>query len=386
LGDTSMSVDELRAENESLRRAIFLLHRIAGLVESAVQFEHTCYALLTGVTAGVGLGLNRAMLFLVDPGDRSILKGSAAVGPEDGGEAERVWGEIEASAPDLEALFEAGLRQLESPGRLDRAVRATRVDTPGDSPVALALRRGMTVTRTGSDDLGGLLHLPTSICAPLRGRRAIHGVLYGDSCFTGESLDPARELVFGLLAANAGRAMESAMAYEQAAREAKTDSLTGLGNHGSLMSDMGAAARAALESGRAVALVMLDLDDFKNINDTLGHLAGDALLAEVSRRIGRILRHGDRAYRYGGDEFAVLLEETDGEEGLSIAERIVEEISTRPFDVGGNGHVCCTCSAGVASMPPEADGATLVAAADSALLGAKGEGKHRVRLSGRSLL
>jgi diguanylate cyclase (GGDEF)-like protein len=298
-----------------------------------------------------------------------------------------VWAEIEASAPDLEALFEAGLRQLESPGRLDQAVRALRVDARGDSPVALALRLGRTVTRAGGDDLGGLLDLATSIAAPLRGRRAIHGVLYGDSCYTGRTLDPARELVFGLLAAHAGRAMESAMAYEQVARAARTDSLTGLGNHGSLMSDMAGAAGATRGSCRPLALVMVDLDDFKLVNDSLGHLAGDALLAEASRRIGRVLRGSDRAYRYGGDEFAVLLEETDGQEALRIASRIVEEFSGRPFDLGVAGTARCTCSAGVASMPGDAaDAAGLLAAADAALIDAKRGGKNRVRSYGASLL
>ena len=103
-------VRRLEGENESLRAAILLLHRIANLVRTPVELEPTCYALLTGVTAGVGLGLNRAMLLLVDEEDRRRLKGVAAVGPADRQEADRVWRSIEAHAPDLETLHEAGDR------------------------------------------------------------------------------------------------------------------------------------------------------------------------------------------------------------------------------------------------------------------------------------
>ena len=361
--------EDLRAENGALRRAILLLHRIASLVQAAGEIEPTCYALLTGVTAGVGLGLNRAMLFFVDGSDRTSLRGVAAVGPADGVEAEHIWREIQTWDPELEILVEAGLRYLQSPGRLDRAVRSVRVDARGESPVALALRSGRTVEACGTDDLGGLLSIPTAVAAPLRGRGDVHGVLYGDNCFTGSRLDPTRQLVFGLLADQAGRAIENARHFERVSREARTDALTGLGNHGSFMTDLGLAVAASLSSGSPVGLVVLDLDDLKPVNDTRGHLAGDALLADVAARVRSALRAGDAAYRYGGDEFAILLPSADTARSIQVAGRILSEIASTSV----------TCSAGAASCPADGrDSTALFAAADAALLRAKSRGKNRV--------
>ena len=266
---------DLHEENRSLRAAILLLHRIANLVASAPELEPTCYALLTGVTAGVGLGLNRAMLFVRDDEDRGLLRGFAAVGPADLTEADQVWRSIEAEDPDLRALYEAGLQQRTSPGELDRLVRQTTVPIDGDSPIALAMRRAELV-RDGSDDLGGLLHLPTCVAAPLRSHSTLHGVLVADNRYTGRTF--THELVFGLLADHAGTALGAAHRFEHVAAQARTDALTGLGHHGALMDHLD----RAVATDAPLGLAMIDLDDFKAVNDTLGHLAGDALLAGVA--------------------------------------------------------------------------------------------------------
>ncbi|MDQ3034138.1 MAG: hypothetical protein M3Y87_17140, partial [Myxococcota bacterium] len=154
-------LEQLERENDALRRALRLLHELANLVRAADEPEAAAYAVLTGVTAGVGLGFHRAMIFVPSTSDRQVLVGAAAVGPADLEEADRVWRAIEAERPDLETLYEAGLRRTGTTGALDRAVRATRIDTRGAgarSPVALALER--LVFAEGDDDLGGLLHLP----------------------------------------------------------------------------------------------------------------------------------------------------------------------------------------------------------------------------------
>src|SRR4051812_48012214 len=113
------TVESLTREVEQLRAGISLLHRTANLVRTALELEPTFYSVLTAVTAGVGLGMNRAMVFLTDPkGDRSVLRGAAAVGPFDAEEADRVWKSNVADAPDLEALYEAGMNERRAPGRL----------------------------------------------------------------------------------------------------------------------------------------------------------------------------------------------------------------------------------------------------------------------------
>lgn len=370
---------ELEEEIGSLRGAILLLHRISNLVRGAVELEPTCYALLTGVTAGVGLGLNRAMLFLVDETDRGILRGAAAVGPASPEEADRVWRSIREDAPDLETLYETGLRERESHGLLDQRIRSLRIDASGSSPIALALRAGNAVEGEGDDDLDGLLNLHTAVAAPLRGRSEVRGVLYGDNIYTGRRLSTVSQLVFALLADHTGRAIENAHQFELMARQARTDALTGLAHHGTLMEELCHAAERSVRPGHPLGFLMVDLDDFKQVNDSLGHLTGDALLAGVAARMRSVLRVSESPYRYGGEEFSVMLPGADREAAIVVGERLRQAVSEQLFHVGGSAPIGVTCSVGVASIPE--DGVTakeLVAAADAALLQAKSRGKNQV--------
>ena len=382
-------VAALRREVASLRAAIYLLHRIANLVGTALEVEATCYAILTGVTAGVGLGLNRAMLFLVDSGGRHVLAGVGAIGPDDAAEADRIWRSIAAEGQDLTELYRAGRSATREPGAvaaarstLDARVRATTIEVSGDTPVALALRRGEPVIGGGSDDAGGLFHLPTSIAVPLRSRHTVSGVLYADNRFTNRALDDAARLVFTLVGEDAGRAIESAQRYERLASEARTDALTGLGHHGALVSDTAREVISAIAARRPLGLLMIDLDGFKRINDHCGHPAGDALLVEVALRMREVIRGGEGVYRYGGDEFAVLLPDATRSAAALIAGRLVRAVAGRPFALGEGRTEQITCSIGAASMPEDADDdVSLVAAADAALLRAKARGKNVVELA-----
>ncbi|MFO0757119.1 MAG: sensor domain-containing diguanylate cyclase [Byssovorax sp.] len=401
-------LSRLEKEVASLRAAIELLHRISGLVGSAVEVEPTCYAILTGVTAGVGLGLNRAMIFLLDGAERLVLRGKGAIGPASAEEADRVWKAIEADSPDLITLYEAGLHRLrrrasvvsspafaaapsrasdptsapEFHGALDRKVRALPVDTAGNSSIALALRRGEMIVGEGADDLGGLLHLPTGIAAPLRDHQIVFGVLYADNYFTEKRLAPISRRVFSMVADEAGRAIANAQRYEKLVGEARTDPLTGLGHHGAFAADLAREVGTALSAGRPVGLLMIDLDGFKEINDRHGHLIGDAILSGVAGRLRGVIRGGEGVYRYGGDEFAVLLPGATRAAAALIAERVLRAIGAQPFAVD---HIALAvrCSIGVASAPHDAHGAeSLVEAADRALLAVKRAGKNAVREAG----
>ena len=380
--DEAKRIAQLEGENATLRQAVALLHRVADLVRRSLELEPTCYAVLTGVTAGLGLGLNRAMLFFIDESDRSVLRGVAAVGPADAAEADRVWRSIEADAPDLETLYKTGLRQRDNPGHLDRRLRAVSVNVDGDTPVALALRRSATVHACGTDDLSGLLDLSTCVATPLRGHRSLVGVLYGDNIYSGRRLDPDAELVFSLVADHAGRAIELAHQFERVAQQARSDSLTGLGHHGAMMEAVTRHIGRARDSGAPLGVAMIDLDDFKRINDTHGHLVGDALLVAVAERLQQRLRAGAEPYRYGGEEFAVILPRTAAEELPALGERLRRVVGDQPFQVGAESSLQVTCSVGLASWTTELGGAhRLMEAADQALLRAKRGGKNRVELA-----
>jgi diguanylate cyclase (GGDEF)-like protein len=378
-GTSGGEVERLQREVATLRAAIALLHRISTLVAGALELEPACYAVLTAVTAGVGLGLNRGMLFLAVTGDRLVLRGAAAIGPADQDEAERVWKSIEADAPDLEALYESGLRHHKHPGKLDRRVRRTVVDASGDTIVALALRRGATVIGEGHDDPDGLFHAATAIAAPLRDVHGVSGVLYGDNYFTGRRLDPIDEQVFSMVADHAGRAIGNARRFEEVSGAARTDALTGLRHHGAFMSDLGREAASALARRRPLGVCMIDLDGFKQVNDRLGHLAGDELLASVASRMRGVVRGGQGLYRYGGDEFVAIVPGADRAATALVAARIHAAVSGQPFALGAEPSLHITCSVGLASLPRDAtDPTTLVAAADRAMFRAKARGKNQV--------
>jgi diguanylate cyclase (GGDEF)-like protein len=379
VGGAEGETERLRREVATLRAAIGLLHRIGNLVAGALELEPACYAVLTAVTAGVGLGLNRAMLFLADPKDRHLIYGVAAVGPADPEEADRVWRSIEADAHDLETLYESGLRHHKHPGKLDRRVRKTAIDGRGQTPVALAFRRGVTVIGEGEDDADGLFHGATSIAAPLRDMHGISGVLYADNCFTGRPLDPVAEQVFAMVADHAGRAISNARRFEEVSGAARTDALTGLRHHGAFMTDLGREAASALAHHRALGLAMIDLDGFKQVNDRLGHQAGDALLAGLAARMRGVVRGGECLYRYGGDEFTALLPGADRAAAALVGARLHAAVSNQPFAFSEERTLRITCSVGVASLPEDARDATgLVEAADQAMFRAKAAGKDQV--------
>jgi len=184
-----------------------------------------------------------------------------------------------------------------------------------------------------------------------------------------------------LFAAQAAIALRNAEAHDEVKVQAERDALTGLRNHGAFQREL--AGFLSSVAGRQVAVLMMDLDRFKGYNDRNGHPSGDELLVAVSRAIESCIRGGDRAYRYGGDEFAVILPETDGAEARRAAERILEAFRERSFVGEQRGPVPIAASIGVATFP--ADGRVaraLVDTADAALYEAKARGRDRVIQAG----
>ena len=158
----------------------------------------------------------------------------------------------------------------------------------------------------------------------------------------------------------------------RAMRLALTDPLTGLGNHRSFHERLQRELAVAEQHGATLALCLVDLDDFKAINDHFGHPMGDLVLGQVASR----LRQGGESFRLGGDEFAVLLPRHDERQAAAVAQSIVERIGA--LNMEGVGSV--TVSAGVATYPMQGAGRDeLIRLADSALYWAKEEGKNRAR-------
>lgn len=185
------------------------------------------------------------------------------------------------------------------------------------------------------------------------------------------------------LAAHAANAVEAARLFAQAAALSTTDALTGLGNRRHLDEDLHLELQRSARSGQALALLLLDLDDFKKVNDTLGHQQGDLVLQQVAQILTAGVRAGDSVYRYGGEELVVLLRETDGRGAWLLAERLRESVAA---SFAGNQRLGLTVSGGVAVAPDH--GATahaLLGAADAALYAAKDAGRNRVTTAPRAV-
>ena len=182
-----------------------------------------------------------------------------------------------------------------------------------------------------------------------------------------------------LFAAQASIALSNADAHHAVSQQAETDALTGLANHGAFQRDLGQMTEAAIKATRAadrrLALLMMDLDRFKSYNDRHGHPAGDALLHRVATAIYGAARSEDRVYRYGGDEFALILPKTTPAEAVRVATRIRRAVAR----LTASDRSPVTITVGVAGMPIDAvDRASLIAAADSSLYYGKRAGEDRV--------
>lgn len=160
---------------------------------------------------------------------------------------------------------------------------------------------------------------------------------------------------------------------------AVTDELTGLYNRRYFDRHLNVMLNKAQEQDRDVALMILDIDHFKAVNDNHGHDAGDAVLREFAARLKRNIRGVDLACRFGGEEFVVLMPDTDTGQAEAVAERVRQAIAEKPFEIGAARALSVTVSAGVSLNETHADTPeSLIKRADVALYRAKREGRNRV--------
>lgn len=164
----------------------------------------------------------------------------------------------------------------------------------------------------------------------------------------------------------------------QLRKEASTDALTGFLNHEHIITKLAHAMVVDSKADRPTSIMMADLDHFKNINDTHGHLVGDKVLMEAARRLSAAVRDFDALGRYGGEEFLIVLKGTPISTALTVAERIRTHIAAGPVNLNGN-KIDVTISIGVAVAQPGEDVETFIRRADKALYEAKSSGRNRVK-------
>lgn len=224
---------------------------------------------------------------------------------------------------------------------------------------------------------------PVMMAIPMYSRDRVVGVLavYRDDeghVFLPEDLDT---VVF--LAEQGGVAIENVQLHDEAKRLSLMDGLTGTWNRRFFQMQFRQVLATATRFERPFSILMLDLDNFKEVNDTYGHQRGDAILIEFSERVSSTLREVDTFARYGGEEFICLLSETDVDGARTTAEKICDVIRSDLFGGPGEEPIALTVSVGVASYPDHGAGfRSLVEAADKALYVAKDSGRDRVAIAG----
>ena len=229
--------------------------------------------------------------------------------------------------------------------------------------------RGGELVKAGDPDQGA-----DKIEVPLQAGQVSFGslMLFGDD-FTDDD-----RMTAASLASHAVVALENARLHRIVERQALVDGLTGLANRRQCEEALGAELARVERFGGSLAVVMADLDSFKDVNDRFGHPAGDSVLREFARLLQESLRDVDLASRWGGEEFLLVLPGTDLEGGAQVAERIRLALAGRiVLSVDGT-PIPVTASFGVAASPPATTASELFAAADAALYEAKRAGKNRV--------
>jgi diguanylate cyclase (GGDEF)-like protein len=220
----------------------------------------------------------------------------------------------------------------------------------------------------------------SAVVAPLILSEKVLGALSLSSSSPSAFSDADLRLLISL-AATTTAAIQNALLHSEVQRLAITDALTGLYNRRGFY-DLGQREIERFQRfGRTLSAIMLDIDHFKEVNDTYGHSAGDQVLATLARRCRTNIRHVDILCRYGGEEFAILLPETDLFTASEIAERIRRSIDDEPFQTDQH-LVRVTISLGVTRAIPEtSDLQALLERADTALYRAKANGRNRVELA-----
>lgn len=380
-------LDKIKLEVERTKNELAILYEISNAMRTTLKLDEILYIILTGVTAHTGLGFNRAILFLTND-EEGIIEGKMGIGPENGEDANRVWNRIEREQMDLYDLisvFKFSDSVVNS--GFNKQVRMLKVPLRenNDNLLAVSVLDGMplllnkeTLKNHPNDPIVQVLRPEEIVIVPLKAKDKVNGIIIADNFITKKPITKNDLRMLIMLANQAGLAIENSQLFEKTVLRAHTDYLTNLWNHGHFQYLLQSEIEKAKATKTTVCLLMIDIDDFKIYNDQLGHQAGDIILKELSNLLKKQSRKMDLVCRYGGEEFTVILPQTEKAEAYAIAERLRQDIQKHPFpheEILPNKKL--TVSMGIATFPADAASPSeLISLSDKMLYEAKNKGKN----------
>lgn len=337
----------------------------------AEDLDQALFAMLSGISSGFGLGFHRVALFQFDDKQGAFV-GTRAIGPADEAEAHRIWEEIEFEDKSLDALLsDYAKRNVDA--RFEQRVQTLALAPERDrDEVQLALDspqphrfRGDQLVHQG---LSAMEPAREFALAAVRSHGKVRGLLFADDRYGDERVSDERLTFLGFFIDQMALVWENLSLLRRVEHQVRYDALTGVYTRRAFEERLGEEQARSLRTGSSCGLLVIDVDRFKEINDTDGHAAGDAVLRAIGAILKRDLRTHDVVGRLGGDEFVVLLPGATDVECNAVARRMGNAARAQGISL----------SIGGACWPADCPSASdLLAVADARLYQAKRSGRGR---------
>ncbi|MCK5013046.1 MAG: diguanylate cyclase, partial [Candidatus Omnitrophica bacterium] len=295
-------------DNELIRarRELSVLYEISNAMRTTLDLDHILYIILTSVTSHTGLGFNRAILFLENKIER-CLEPRMAIGPESLKDAQEIWEYISHHDQRLDDLIDKEkLDQNIGQGVLFKSVEKLKIPfSPSENNLLMtAYMNGVPahisqekISQYADDLLLQTFKTNELIIMPLKAKDQVNGLIIADNLYTRKPITENDLKMFAMLANQAGLAIENSRLYEIIKHKSHTDAITRLWNHGFFQDKLTQEIEKANKTHQTVSLIMIDIDNFKELNDIYGHQNGDIVLKEIANILRDSSRDGDYVCR-----------------------------------------------------------------------------------------
>ena len=372
---------------EKTKNELVMLSEITNAMMQSLELDQVIYTILTALTSHEGLGFDRAMFFLVN-NENQTLEGRMAIGPHSAEEADKIWHHLDTWKLPLQNLINAYEKFKKDPeSKLNSIVKGITIPLREDMGIlALTILEGMPfeinteeAKSMVSDNIKKLLNMDLFVTVPLKTRDRTLGAILVDNLYSQNPITKDNIRILNMFADHAALAIENSRLYEKTVHLSRTDWLTGLWNTRHFNETLEEQLKIAADAKICLTLLMIDIDDFKVYNDTLGHQKGDRAIKRVADILNRYSRKSDFVCRYGGEEFCIIMLNIEADTARVIAERLRCEVK-KDFrhDDSVPDNLKLTVSLGLTVFPYDSTKKdTLIQKSDLALYHAKHTGKNR---------